>query len=624
MEAGAMTHPLAQFADAPLLLLLLAAAFAAALSLWTLRRRAHHAARLLNRGGGRVLIGNNAKRDLYKFGLITLVVALLALALARPQAGDRTRELEQQGIAIVVALDVSLSMAAEDALPNRMRAAQRELAGLLDRLAGDRVGLVIYAGDAFTRFPLTRDLGAARELIDAMLPGERLVPPGSNVAAAIAQSLALLETSQAQTRAILVVGDGESLTGDALAAAAAAATRGVRIFSAGVGTEAGATIPVVNRNTAQVVPKIDATTGDPVITRLDAAALTALATSGAGRFLRLDLPGALSDLASDLNALDASTFRVTTERSPIERFQIPLAIALLLLLLEPLIATRRTPRDGEIHPATADVAQPGSNGNRRRRFLFVGLLPLIALGLAACSSFSADRNADGNRAFEEGHFADAVDAYSEALAQDPTEARLALNLARALHELNDFEAAIAASRSALRTDDDALAARAFYQLGNSQFDRPDLIGARSAYIEALLLDPTDIDTKVNLEIVNALLSTLPSAPGDGEAPRPPGEGAGGTGDGDGDADGDPTGTGEPTDTAPGRPAGRAPVEGAEQSGVPTGEAQANLESAIDAFDRDNPTAAEALAILEALRELDEAERAGSGILGVEVAGDNDY
>ena len=615
-------QPLAQFGDGALLVFLLAAVAAGALSLWLLRWRAQQAARLLGHGGGRVLIDSAPGRSLAKLGLIAGVVLLLAIAIARPQIGERTRELEQQGVAMVVALDVSLSMAAEDAEPNRMQAAQAELWGLLERMSGDRVGVVIFAGEALVRFPLTRDLVTAAEIIDAMLPGERLLPPGTDIAAAIERSLGLLTGSEARTKVILLVGDGESLSGDALAAAAAAATSGVRIFTAGVGSEAGVTIPVRNRVTLATVPKIDARTGEPVITRLDAQALTTLAALGDGRFLRLDRPGALSDLAADLAALDASSFRVTTERRPVERLQIPLAIALGLLLMEPLIAARAA----------------GARKRARRRLIFLGMLPIVAMVAAACGNPAAERNADGNEAYAEGRFADAAIAYTEALAEDPDDARLALNLGRALHALGDYDAASSATSRALRTTDDALAARAYFNLGNHRFQQADLIAARNAYIEALLLDPTDTDAKINLEVVNRLTAaaTPAPAPGSGDAAGGDGEAAesaqGSQSEGGGASEG-ASGAGAPgggsddetpTNTAPGRAAGRAPVPGEGSAPLAARETAEQLQAALDELDRDNPTAEQALAILDALRLRDQATGSGSGILGVEVSGVDDY
>ena len=629
--------PLAQFGDTALLVLLLAAAAAGAVAIGILRWRAKQVARLLGRGGGHVLIGAAPGRSLWKFGLISAVVLLLAIAIARPQIGERTRDLTQRGVALVVALDASLSMAAEDAIPNRMQAAQSELGGLLERMSGDRVGLVIFAGEARVRFPLTRDLETARALIDAVLPGERLLPPGTDVGAAIEQSLGLLRDSDARTKVILLVGDGESLSGDALAAASAAAGVGVRIFSAGVGSEAGATIPVLNSATRAIVPKIDAASGRPVTTRLDSQALITLARRGDGRFLRLDRPGALSYLAGDLNALEASRFQVSTTRRPIERFQIPLAVALALLLMEPLIAARAPATNA----AGTPERRPRQRPRLRRRWLFAGLLPIVAIVAAACGNLAADRNTSGNRAYAEGRFADAATAYSEALAERPDDPRLALNLGRALHALGQYDAAVSATQRALAQSaaDSALSARAYFNLGNHRVQQADLIAARSAYIEALLRDPADADAKINLEIVNAAStpapapspdpgspSSSPSSSSDAsgaagrDAQAAPGNTAGGGGNGDaGDVDPAPSGT------TPGGSAGRAPTPGTDDAqGVSAREAAAELETALDALNGDNPTTEQALAILDALRLRNQPGGPGSGLLGIDVAGTDDY
>ena len=329
--------------------------------------------------------------------------------------------------------------------------------------------------------------------------------------------------------------------------------------------------------------------------------------------MRLDQPGALSDLAADFDALEASRFAVTTERRPRERFQIALALALALLLIEPLIAARA--------PRRASPVGARAPSRRRRRLLFAGLLVVAGSLAASCGDFAAERNADGTAAFDEGRFDDAATAYREALAAEPADARLALNLGRALHALAEYDAAIAATRRALAGDDDALAARAYYQLGVHHFEREDLVAARSAYIEALLLEPSDIDAKLNLEIVNTLLAALAPPPGDdGEASDSDDSGEAGAGEGgDGDGDG-----GAPVDTAPGRPAGRAPVPGADDPGVGLSPAQEALRDAIREFDRNNPSPEAALAILDALRAIEEARRSTLGLLDVEVAGQDDY
>ena len=155
-------------------------------------------------------------------------------------------------------------------------------------------------------------------------------------------------------------------------------------------------------------------------------------------------------------------------------------------------------------------------------------------------------------------------------------------------------------------------------------ERGDLVAARSAYIEALLLDPSDSDAKLNLEIVNRLLAALAPPPADDGAPGEGDAGAGGDEGADGGGPGTEGADAAPVDTAPGRQAGRAPLPEEDDPGIGAGPAAEALRDAIRAFDRNNPSPEQALAILEALRVVEEERRGGSGLLGVEVAGQDDY
>ena len=171
------------FGNALLLILLAAAPLALGIGLWTLRWRARQAGRMVRLGGGEVVSTGNARVRLLWLMALSLAVVLLALAAARPLIGGRETEVQQSGVAVAVALDVSLSMGAVDADPNRLAVAQAETGRLFERLQGDRVGLVIFGGDAFVRFPLTRDTRSAREIVDALRPGEGFVPAGTDISA---------------------------------------------------------------------------------------------------------------------------------------------------------------------------------------------------------------------------------------------------------------------------------------------------------------------------------------------------------------------------------------------------------------------------------------------------------
>ncbi len=487
------------FGDGALLILLVAMPLAMGMGLWTLRWRARQAERMVRLGGGDVVRSSDARSRLLWLMTLSLALLLLALASARPQIGARETEVQQTGVAVAVALDVSLSMGARDVDPSRLSSAQSEIGHLLSRLPGDRVGLVLFAGNAFVRFPLTRDMHTARKIINALRPGEGFVTAGTDIRAAIEAALSLLEKSDAATRAILIVSDGESLRGDALLAANAAVATGVRVFSAGVGTSAGSTILVESsvRNSGSLTPQIDRNTGQPIISRADFASLQALADAGRGRFAALGRPGSLSALADDFDALASTTFAVTLQRNPIARFQIFTALALVLLVLEPLLS-------------------PGLRRRRlRRRGQSVTLsLVVMAIGLIAssCASNAFSHNERGNARYAEGSYAAALGEYRQAQADEPSERRLNINAGRALHRLGEFDRAASESGQGTQSSDARLAASAFFNLGNHRVAVGDLLAARNAYIESLLLNPSDIDAKFNLELVNAALMTLQPPP----------------------------------------------------------------------------------------------------------------
>ena len=601
------------FGDVVLLILLAAAPLALAIGLWTLRWRERQAERMVRLGGGDVVSAGDSRSRLIWLTALSLAVVLLALAAARPQIGARETEVRQTGIAVAVALDVSLSMGAQDVDLSRLTIAQAEIGHLFERLQGDRVGLVIFGGDAFVRFPLTRDVRAAREIVDALQPGEGFVPAGTEISAAIDAARSLLEKSDAATRAILIVSDGESLRGDALLAAGEAAAAGVRVFSAGVGTSAGSTILVESgvRGLGPLTPQIDRSTGQPIISRADFASLQSLADAGRGRFANLGRPGSLSALTDDFDALESTTFAVTLQRNPIERFQIFAALALVLLALEPL----------------APCLRGGWHRLRRGRPAAFGLFVLvIGLIVGACASSAFSHNEQGNARYDEGDYPAALSEYRQAQADEPGERRLNLNAGRALHELGEFERAASESGRATESEDATLAASAFFNLGNHRVSGGDLLSARNAYIESLLLNPSDIAAKFNLELVNAALAAQQPPPdeqsGDqpeeGGDPNPQGSGtpgedggqpgqqdeSGPPGDPGEGANGDPSsiqGEGEaqprPGGAEPGT-LGETPPESDGDSGLSALEA---LQQALSDLDRDAPTREQALAILDALR-----------------------
>ncbi len=435
--------------------------------------------------------------------LLLLALALIAVAAARPMwdAGEQTLGLSD--FSLVVALDVSESMAAEDVADglgepvSRFTASKSEIRRLIDGRRGDRVGLVIYAGDAFLRFPLTRDHEAALQVLEAMQPGEALVTPGSNIANGIELATTTIvraaeeDGTGAVNGAIAVVSDGEVHDGDAESAASAAQELGLQVFAVGVGAERGATIPLGQSKE----PKLNVATGTPIITRLDQAHMQRIASAGGGRYIELDQPGTMASMNADLAALDLVREVVVEETALAEQFQWFAGAAAFLLL------------------ASVAARVFGLTPGRRLGLASIGALAASMLVASGCGGPSVDQsNREGVILYEAGEYAEALDSWREAqrLAQrtdagiDP---RLHLNAGRALHQLGEFERAETETLTALRSDDASIRGLAWFHAGNHRWSNEDLLGARLAYIEALRESPSLLDAKINLEIVNGLLAT---------------------------------------------------------------------------------------------------------------------
>jgi len=542
-------------------------------ALWRWRSRAEAA--YAGRGAlDAVSPGRSPARRALKAGLLMAALALLALAAARPQVGSREVPLERRGVDLMIVLDVSESMEASDVAPSRRERAQQEIDALLDRLRGDRAGLVLVAGSAFLRSPLSSDLGAVKQMVASASLERFLLQAGTALADGIDAAAGALSESKTAARIILVVSDGEDHQGRALEAARSASGKGLLVYAAGVGTAAGGTIPQVDPATGATQPKVAPDTGAPVVTRLDDTLLRALATTGGGRYVALDGPGTpLAALADDFARLQTTVFATGSKRQPEERFQWFLAGTALLLVLETAISDTR--------------GRPRWSG---RKAVALGPLALLAgLLAAACASAAHSLNDDGNRFFAQGQYDRALESYQRAQAERPDLLQFDYNIGNALHRLGDYSRAVEETQRATAATDSDLAFRAYYSLGNHYFRLGQLQAAFDAYKQALILKPDDLDSKYNLEVVTRALAEQPppeQSPGagppqestPGEATPAPGESAGG---------------------------GATPQEG--QTPPPSGESpqtaspERSLAEALTGIDEEF-TIEEALRVLDALRE----------------------
>jgi Ca-activated chloride channel family protein len=301
---------------------------------------------LLNeRHAERFTPGVSTWRPATQSGLYGLGLALFGFALAQPQCGTKSELTKRRGIDVVVALDASKSMLARDVQPSRLERAKLELTTLLDELKGDRVGLVVFAGDAFIQSPLTSDYSAVKLFLRAVDP-EVMPQGGTNVGAALKLSKQVLDNADrgSKERVVVLLSDGEDLFGEVAEASEALKEAGVPVLAVGVGSESGEPIPVYDRRGEFVDYKKDAA-GETVITRLDRAGLTAIAEASGGSFFFQPRGVAMAQVVERIDQMQKSELesRVTVRYD--ERFQSFAIPGLVLLALGMLLlpSSRRRP-----------------------------------------------------------------------------------------------------------------------------------------------------------------------------------------------------------------------------------------------------------------------------------------
>lgn len=275
------------------------------------------------------------RRRTLRAALITAAVLALGVALGGPMWGFRWQEVRRQGIDLVVAIDTSRSMLTTDVKPNRLARAKLAVEDLLAQLHGDRVALVAFAGSAFLQCPLTLDYGAFAQSLDAVEVG--LIPKGGTaLAEAIDTSLAAFEGREASHQALVLITDGEDHEGKVKEAAKRAADRGVKIYTVGIGTAEGELIPGASG-------WVKDRAGQVVKSRLDEETLKQVAVDTGGAYLHAAGPSfGLAELYRDyIGTMEKRELASTLEKRFEHRFQLPLAVALVLLVLEPLVGERR-------------------------------------------------------------------------------------------------------------------------------------------------------------------------------------------------------------------------------------------------------------------------------------------
>lgn len=282
----------------------------------------------------------SAHRVHLKFGLMFTAIALIIFVLARPQFGSKMETVKRSGIETVIALDISNSMLAEDVQPNRLEKSKRLVSKLMDSFTNDKVGMIVFAGQAFTQLPITSDYISAKMFLDAIDPS-LIVSQGTDIGGAINLATKSFTPKEEVGRAVIIITDGENHEGGAEEAARAAAEKGMQVFVLGVGSPEGAPIPAATGRSNDFRKDKE---GNVIVTRLNEQMCRQIAQAGKGMYIRVDNSNSAQRiLQAEIDKLAKADVETTVFTEFDEQFVVVAWIALIVLVLEVLVLERKNP-----------------------------------------------------------------------------------------------------------------------------------------------------------------------------------------------------------------------------------------------------------------------------------------
>jgi Ca-activated chloride channel homolog len=439
----------------------------------------------------------------------------LFVALARPQAGYEWQETHRKGLELLFAVDTSKSMLAQDVKPDRLTRAKLAVHDIVDKLDGDAVGLLAFAGNAFLQCPVTLDYDAFRESLDAL--DTKVIPRGgTDIAAAIREAEAVFKTRTAAEKILVLITDGEDLGGESISAAKEAANNGVKIFAVGIGSTTGELVPIPSENGGTDFARD--TSGQLVKSHLDEATLKQIAGATGGLYQPLGQQGeGLNEIYKQgLASFTRHDLSSRQAKVPLEQFHWALLAALGCFMAEMLIGTRRKVREAKTAPVPVKAKpawahRPATNA-------------AAALGFALLAATATTRGAlpqTAEQAYQHGDFARSQKEYTAAAVKEPTKAELQFNAGSAAYKSGDLTQAATAFQNSLHTDQVPVQQGAYYNLGNTQFrlgqkteksNPKETIEtwekAVSSYDAALQIEPDDLQAKHNRDLVKHQIEQL--------------------------------------------------------------------------------------------------------------------
>lgn len=445
-----------------------------------------------------------ARRTIKKL-LVLGAVFCCFLSLARPQYGYHWVDVKHKGIDILFALDTSKSMLAEDIRPNRLERSKYAVLDFVSQLTGDRVGLMPFAGTSYLLCPLTADYQAFEQSLGTI--DTAIIPLGGTDIRQAIISAETIVNNEANHKILILITDGENLEGDAVAAAAEAHKRGMIIHTVGVGTEGGELIP--DHQAGGFVKDQD---GSYVKSRLDEDILDKIAESAGGMYVPLGSQGqGLETIYQEKLALVPKTeLSERRKKVPIQRFEWPLAAAILFLAAEYIVSGRR--RQQSLSSMMTRLA--------RRRKNIAGMV-ILAMLFSWTHLTAYLYASEGEDAYNASEFIKAAEYYEKLLKKDPDNAKILYNAGTTAYKNNLYDEAIGAFEKAILTDDLELQKKAFYNKGNALFRKGEETEqsepqktittweqSLDSYMQAMNVDPEDENARFNHDFVKKKLDQL--------------------------------------------------------------------------------------------------------------------
>ena len=418
-------------------------------------------------------------RPSVKFWMLQAALALLIIMLARPQMGTKISQEKRTGIETIIALDISNSMLAEDIVPSRLDRSKMMVENLVDHFTNDKIGMIVFAGDAFVQLPITSDYVSAKMFLSSIDPS-MIATQGTDIATAINMATSSFTQEEGIGKAIIVITDGEDHEGGALEAAEAAKKKGMRVYVLGVGSSNGAPIPIPGTG-----DYMKDNTGNTVMSALNEEMCKQVAAAGGGVYIHVENNSAAQQqLDNELDKLSKKETSTTVYSDYDEQFQAFGILALLLLIVEILLLDRR-------NPLLKRISLFGSKKAVAAMFLL----------MAVSASAQSDRQyiRQGNQQFKTGDFANAEVSYRKALEKNPRNPQAVYNLGNALLAQNKDSAAVVQFESAAKLETNPMRKyQSFHNLGVICQSHKMYGEAIEAYKNALRLNPDDDETRYNL------------------------------------------------------------------------------------------------------------------------------